>query len=105
MSRNFLLKTSAVSEIREIDPTESNLLRHLNNFGQIATKQFFFEVVLGNHPNFLSWIAAVKGDNTMAMCTKYKTTFYLSNMRELAFRAHMKGKKHSQKVAPVQCFF
>ena len=105
MSRNFLLKTSAVSEIREIDPTERNLLRHLNNFGQIATKQIFFEVVLGKHPDFLSWIAAVKDDNTMAMCTKYKTTFYLSNRRELAFRAHMKGKTFSESCTCTMFFF
>ena len=32
-------------------------------------------------------------------------TFNFSDKGGEALRSHMKGKKHSQKVAPVQCLF
>ena len=71
----------------------------------MAPKQTFSKLYWTEHPDFSSRITAVKDDNKMARCTKCSTTFNLSNMGEQVLKCYMKEKKHSQKIAPVQCFF
>ena len=71
----------------------------------MAPKQTFSKLYWTEHPDLFSRITTVKDDNKMARCTKCTTTFNLSNMGEQALKYHMKGKEHSQKIAPVKCFF
>ena len=119
-----------MSETSEIESTNTNsqnsLIRRSSNFRaklhsiqeytvvhayflyfskNLVTKQTFFKLYLMKHPDFSSWIAAVKDDNKIASCANCNTTFHLSNMGEEVLNSHMKGKKHSQKLAPVKMFF
>ena len=66
----------------------------------MVTKQTSLKMHLEKHPDYSSWIAAAKDDNKVARCTKYNTTFNLSNIREKTLKSHMKGKKHLRRIAP-----
>lgn len=69
-----------------------------------SKKQTYFQIDWLENPLYSEWLKS-REDKKTAYCKKCSKIIELSNMGEQALKSHIKGKKHTSNMKPMNCFF